>query len=327
MNGHMKTVISIGKEVILFIILLALGSLCFINGLIGLQKEKNAIPLSKLSPERCRIGQFVVGEITSYVNKDMGNGSYSGESGTLFTGGKEYYFYTIPIDNNYYIRIMLVDKSIVRELEEFSRGKGDAIYFEGQIIKSPTKINYQWYEDIEEFKNIGTDSIIAEYVVKEIHIQEKTKILYMGIFLLILSFVQFRLMGGLSAIICTEDAKEKEPDKGIQKIYNIENELMAEKRHLLLLNKKMSELKKGCLYRIFLLAAGAYIFGSNYYWEIKFIGVIVVVISLRGIIKYILNSGNKCMEWIMRLFNKESIALQINHSKNRISAMENNKES
>lgn len=327
MVSHMKTVISIGKEVILFIMLLALGSLCFLNGLIALQKEKNAIPISKLSPEGCRIGQFVVGEITSYVNKDMGNGSYSGESGVLFTGGKEYYFYTIPVDNNYYIRIMIVDKSIVHELEEFSRGKGDAIYFEGQIIKSPTKINYQWYEDIEEFQNVGTDSIIAEYVVKEIHIQEKTKIIYTGIFLLLLSFVQFHLMGGLGAIICTEDIKEKGPDKDIQKLYNIENELMAEKRHLLLLNKKMSELKKGCLYRIFLLAAGVYIFGSNYYWEVKFIGIIAVVISLKGIIKYMLNSGNKCMEWIMRLFNKESIAMQINHSKNSISAMEDNKES
>lgn len=200
--------IKIQKELIFFIVLLLSGIYCLFHGLCLLHKEKNALPLETLHKEDCTAGQFVTGNINSYIGKIISNskdGYFSGASGTYLTFGKEYEFYTIPIKDNYYIRIMISDKNMIESLENFSYGKGNDIYFEGKIIKSPDELTYEWYEDVAEFKTAGKDVIISEYVIIETDIKKLEKIIYPGIFFLILSLVQFYFMGGLSRFVVAEN--------------------------------------------------------------------------------------------------------------------------
>lgn len=229
----MRTRIQINKELVFFIVLLILGCYCFFYGLNTLQKEKNAIQMSDLCHEECISGQFVVGQINSYIGKNiinLGNGSYSGVCQIFFTGGREYNFYTIPIDDNLYIRVMISDKNTIENLEGFSQGNGNDVYFEGQIIESPIELNYQWYNGIKGFES--KNNIISNYVIKEINMKEKVKMLYIGILFLIISFLQFVFMGGFSNVIFTENIIVKTPNLDIIKSYNKINELMIEKTYL-----------------------------------------------------------------------------------------------
>lgn len=321
----MRTKIQIGKELIIFITFLLLGSFCLFYGLSILQKERNTIQLETLHKEDCTAGLFVVGNIDSYIGKNimnLGNGSYSGVSQTLLTGGKEYNFYTIPMDDNYYICVMVSDKNTIEALENFSYGKGNNVYFEGKIIKSPVELNYEWYNGIEEFESTGTDNIISEYVIVETNIKEMEKMIYIGLFFLIISFVQFKFMGGFSSIISTENIIIIPHGTGTAKSYNMINELSIEKNHLISLKKQMLDMKKGCLYRIPLLVVGIYIIRTNYYWEIKLIGIVIAAISAKGIMKYVFDSGNRCAEQLMRLSGHESLATQIINSKSIITRLE-----
>lgn len=323
---HIRTKIQISRELILFIIFLIGGGYCLFYGLSVLQKEKNTIQLETLHKEDCTTGLFVAGSIDSYIGKNiinLGDGSYSGVSQTFLTWGKEYNFYTIPMDDDYYICVIISDEDTIEALENFSYGKGNDVYFEGEIIKSPVELNYEWYDGIEEFNGTGTNNIISEYVIAETNLKEKEKIIYLGILFLIISFIQFKFMGGFSGIISTENVIINPHRAGIAESYNMVNELSIAKDRLMLLNKRMLNMKKGCLYRIPLLVIGIYIICINYYWEIKIIGLVIAVISIKGIMKYILNSGNQCTEWLMRLFGTESLAMQIQNSKYIITMLEN----
>lgn len=85
----------------------------------------------------------------------------------------------------------------------------------------------------------------------------------------------------------------------------------------------MLDLKRGCLYRIPLLVIGISIVSINYYWEVKIIGIIIIITSMKGIMKYIFHSGNKYTDWVMGLFSNKSIAMEIKNCNDMIDRLEN----
>lgn len=82
-----------------------MGSYFLIAGLISILKEKKSIEFYDISDDMYYEGYYVEGEVLSYISKsieNLGNGTTSGISQTLFTAGKEYSFYTVPVRNNIY---------------------------------------------------------------------------------------------------------------------------------------------------------------------------------------------------------------------------------
>ena len=194
--------------------------------------------------------------------------------------GTEYNFYTIPIANSKYIRVMVKDKSIIESLEKFVKGRGKGVYFEGEVVEATSPLEYAWYSDIAEFQGkVLEENIQSQYVIKEISFSEKKKKLYIGAVFLIVA------MGGFKISCCTESfiVREKSENKKVildpMARYNRKNELEVEKRKLENLQQRLEKLKKGCIYRALLIVCGMCIVMLFYLWEVKIIGIIIIILG------------------------------------------------
>lgn len=201
----MRTNISISKRIVFNIIIFVIGLVLLLGGVKSYYKYTHAIPIKNLNEWDCKEGKYVTGNIDEYVVKKMaGTDKYAGISSTLLTlTGKAYDFYTIPIAQNSYIRIMISDDSILDKLKNFTEGKGEGVYFEGEIINSPIEeISLKWYDGIEGFSSAD---VVKSYVIKEINIKSKKDMTYIGFLLVIFSILLFYSSGGINSVVTKEN--------------------------------------------------------------------------------------------------------------------------
>lgn len=308
----MRTNISISKRIVINIIIFVIGLILLSGGVKSYYKYKHAIPIKDLNEWDCKEGKYVIGNIDEYVVKKMaGTDKYAGISSTLLTlTGKAYNFYTIPIAQNSYIRIMISDNSILDKLKNFTVGKGEGVYFEGEIINSPIEISLKWYDGIEGFNK---EDVVKSYVIKEINIKRKKDLTYIGFLLVIFSVLLFYSSGGVNSVITKEnDIDDTKPkNNNYANSYNKSNELLLEKNKLQLFEKRLSELKKKCFVGFILLGLGVYIVVGFHFLEIKLIGILLIIYSVRCIWRYFINSGSEPALWLVRKFGLESVSVKI----------------
>lgn len=293
----MRTTIRISKELVIFLLFLIAGIFCVACGMISMQKEKCAIDIHELDATNCVKGTYVKGTYVkgyfdSYITKNyvnLGNGGTSAIHQVLIDGMKEYGFVTVPIQDNRYIQVMISDKDIVQQLEHINPNEIPKMYIEGEIVKAPVDVNYKWYEDSNAPEGFHVEDIVADYVMKQIDFADKTKWLYAGISFLLCSILLYKSMGGFAGILEKEKVVEASSTHTCSHSYNRENELIIEKMHEEALKEKRQKLKIGCLCRLPILVLGIFIVEDNYYWEIKFIGIVICVLALKGIVKCIIS--------------------------------------
>lgn len=316
----MRIRINFTKELIIFLLFLLAGLYFFVYGLTSIYKEKNALKINSLDEYNCTKGEYVSGNISSYLVKNIsnsGSGYTSGVSLVLIHGLKEYHFYTISMNDNKYIRVMISDENMLKQFEGILENDMKSVYFEGELVKSPVEIAYGWYENIDGFK---VENIVNDYVINEVNYDKRKEYVFIGLALFLCSFMQFLMLRKKQTVFESEKIDKKEKRQSYYRSYDTKNELIYEKRRLKSLDKKKNELKKSCLYRTLFLAIGIIMILNNYYWG--FIGLILCLLSLKGIIKYILNSGYKSTEWFMHVWGKQTINDKINECQKNILTLE-----
>ena len=287
---------------------------------------KNAVLLSELKFDECVVGQYVYGNIDSYVVKKLetaGADNYSGECATVITAtGVEYNFYTIPTVDNKYIRIMMRDKDNTDELKEFVCGRGEGVYIEGEIVETMEPLNYEWYKGVEGWKDKVLEEIVhPSYVIKEIDFSDKIKQVYIGIVFLLGAVGSFILSGGIENFVILEKNKAERQVVQHTKNYNKKNELEAEKIRLDSLKQRLNSLRRSCLYKIPVAICGIYIFTCSYFWEVRMVGIVIMVIGMKGIWKYFINSHLKAAQWIAGVFGLNTLWTQVEMCEYRIQVL------
>ena len=309
----MRTNISISKKIVINIIIFVIGLVLLSGGVKSYYKYKHAIPIKDLNEWECKEGKYVTGNIDEYVVKKMvGTDKYAGSGSTLLTlTGKAYDFYTIPIAQNSYIRIMISDNSILDKLKNFTVGKGEGVYFEGEIITNPIEeLTLGWYDGIEGF---NTENLVKFYAIKEINIKSKKDLTYIGLLLVIFSALLFYSSGGINSVVTKENDIDsiKPKNNNYANSYNKSNELLLEKNKLQLFEKRLSELKKKCFAGFILLVLGVYIVIRFHFFEIILIGILLIIYSVKCIWRYFINSGSELALWLVRKFGLESVSVKI----------------
>jgi len=191
----MKKERSIAKEVFVFVILLLAGAYWTIVGANAFIQQRRALDFSEIGVQECKEERYVAGYVDSYLVKRMvvlNQVFYTGVSQTLPMGGKSSYYYTIPVKDDFYIRIRVTDEKTLSQLEQFSMGVGKGVYIEGQLSAATSSIDYEWYKDMEQFADGNMDKIIGEYVIKEISFREKMNQLYLGTFILFCAILYYK---------------------------------------------------------------------------------------------------------------------------------------
>lgn len=316
----MRYQISITKKNIITAILFVIGLLFLSNGILSYYKYHHAVPLEALNKQTCKKGIYVVGNINTYIGINlMGNNRFYGVSNSLIIpSGKTYDFYTIPIDQNAYIRVMVYDKTTKKKLEDFVDGQGEPFPFKGEIVDAPIEINDPWYARIEDFH---TEDVIESFVIKEAKIEKKKNILYLGITLLFIAMLLFFDAGGFKNIIVKEPKNEKvtkNTQNAYANSYNKDNELLFEKWQLQSLEQKLNSLKRKAVIRFPILFIGVYILNKYNWWAIKLGGLLFIFTSLKGIWNYFINSDNTAAMLFAKKFCLETLTVKINKCQNNI---------
>lgn len=314
----MHTHISITKRNILTLVIFLLGLYCLYRGIYSDYKYKHAIPLETLHEQSCKEGSYVVGYIDSYLGmKVYGSNRFSGVSQTFLSLAESWDFYTIPVAENSYIEIMLSDKATKNALDDFTEGKGEGVYFEGEIIKPVIGANLNWYANLEDF---NTDTLIQSSVIREANLEKKKDIAYLGIILLMVSLLLFIAAGGINSIIIKEPIEDI-PDRSayeFAKSYNKQNDLIAETNRLTTLKNRLASFKKSCLFGFPILGIGVYILHRAYLWEAKFIGLLLLLSAVRNIWRYFINSTNTLSVFLAEKCSLNTLALQMRQCEKNI---------
>ncbi|MCM1143414.1 MAG: hypothetical protein NC318_05680 [Blautia sp.] len=205
----MKYQISITKRNIITVVIFMAGLLFLCRGIRSCYLYRHALPIEALNAQNFQKGTYIVDTIDTYIGKrnPTGNRKFLGVSQSLIAMfGKVYDFYTIPTGQDSYVVIMVSDKTILQKLEAFVNGQGDPVPFTGEVIESPTEINYAWYAPIENF---STEKILGRYVIRETSPQKPRNTIYLGIVLFIIAVLLFWGAGGMQSFIEKEILPEK----------------------------------------------------------------------------------------------------------------------
>lgn len=319
----MKYHVFITKREILTAILLIIGLtlLCWgINSYYKTNyKSNHALNLENLNEHMLKDGDYVLGTIDTYIGQELyGSNKFSGVSITFITSGKTYNFYTIPFGQNSYICIMAYSKSLLSQLEAFENGHGEDVAFTGIIVEPPTDLNYNWYTNVEGF---NTEDLIDSFVIRETDFERNKDInkhiIYAGIILLAIAALLFFSAGGIKNFIMKESDNTRSVYNNYAKSYNGNNELLTEKMQLETLERRLKSIKRAAILCLALLLIGIYIVYSAYLLEIKVLGILLILISVRGIWNYFINSANTLAKSLVKRFTLKSLSVQIEeHRKN-----------
>lgn len=319
----MKYHISITKREVFTAIIFILGLTLLFKGLHAAYKHSHALNLETLNEHTIKEGDYVVGDIDTYIGQIMyGSNQFSGISQTYLTYTKAYNFYTVPAGKDSYVCIIAYSESLMNDLKAFENGHGEGIHFEGIVVDSPTEINYNWYAYIDGF---DIDDLIDSYAIKETDFGKNKFIIYWGILLLIIAALLFFGAGGVKNFVMVDVGQ---PDYSrsaysiYTKSYNIDNELLAAKKQLETLGQRLNSLKRSAVMCFILLLPGVYIAFSAYLLEVKLFGIVLILISIKGIWKYFINSSNTLAIFLVKKFSLKSLSLQIDERKEEIERME-----
>ena len=190
----LKTTIEIPRLLMISIMLFVVSLLLIITKGYDLYNYNHPYDLNELNQTNMKQGKYVNCNIDSYLVKKISPSSYNGQSETFVTFGKEYNTYTIPMDEDDYIRIMIYNKNITETLESFSRGKGETVTVKGVLVNAESIGDDSWYKDIENF---NINSVIQDFAIQEKTDEGIKNVLILGVMLLVLSVFLCWKSGGV----------------------------------------------------------------------------------------------------------------------------------
>ena len=313
----MKYHLSITKREILTVIIFIMGLIFLCKGINSYFKYEHALTLENLEEGKLKKGRYVTGNIDSYIGQIMyGSGKFYGRSQGYITFGKTYEWYTIPVAHNSYIELMISDESVKESLDAFENGHGEGVYFEGVIVEPPIEPNYAWYSKVENF---NTDDLITSYVVKEANLKRKNTA-YIGFLLLVLSALLFFDSGGLKDIVSEEVEYTRPVSNVYAKVYSRDNQLLAEKKQLEMLENRLLSMKRTMLLSPLILILGVYMLYQYHF----IIGPLMIFISIRNAWRYFINSANKTAKSMAERFSVKSLSAQVEEHRDNIEKLEEN---
>lgn len=196
----MKYNVSISKRIVLTAIIFIIGLIFLCIGISSYNKFNHALHLETLDEQMLKKGKYVIGNIDTYI-EGITYGKYNGVSEIHLTPKKTYDYYTVPIEQDSYVALLISDESVKEQLDAFEDGHGEEVYFEGIVTEPSTELNYEWYENnAEEF---NPENLVDSFVIKEAKLKKKNEI-YLGILLLIVSVFVFLITGGSKDFVTVE---------------------------------------------------------------------------------------------------------------------------
>lgn len=322
------------KKIELFIIVMMFmyGIIC-INKWIGHQQfNKEGHTLEEIGRNDLSVGEHVSFCIDDYVNK---------ETHTYL--GDEYDIYTVLIERktseheDIYIQVMVKEQKTKQKL---NNKELDKVYFQGEVISAPFggfEFNKDIHKDTDEVDYYGVGKLILNFAIMQTEVPDEGYKLYLGIALVFLAFVVYRLIGGIEDCVPDVELNANKFDEynseHFTQTYNIHSELLNEKDNLKnlqserILNKKASNILIAIFVLGFLIVIGdASVIEGSLLGVIslilKMIGSVFLFVGIRGVWSRFINSSHKLAIYIAHKFKLRSVYIEIEVCKKNIAKLE-----
>lgn len=144
-------------------------------------KQLNEDSLTQLDVDdyvQCQVDRYVAVPIGSYRDDQV-----NGQSEVFIAGLKDYITYTMVVDDESYVRIIVYEEDIVKKLENFQMGKGRTVSFVGKVVEG-TDLYTSWYEGAKDF---DINRLRSDIAIKQVSGVKLKNLLMTGIFLMIFS--------------------------------------------------------------------------------------------------------------------------------------------
>lgn len=296
-------------------------------------KEGNT--LEEISLDDLSVGYYVSFYIDDYVKREISSptgNEYSGVSKIYTEENIEYEIYTILLERktseheDLYIWIMVKDQETKQKLKNLGQGK---VYFQGELISTPFELrefDEDWYRGTEEGICPNYDNHILDMTIKQTELPDDGNDLYVGIALVIIALISYRMIGGIKACVPDVAIYSKQFDEycfeyGVPS-YNIENELLFEKDNLKKLQAEQIENKKVCNVMIVVFIVGLLIYFWVPVFVVKIFAFVPMYMGIGGVWSRFINSSHKLAVYIAYKRGKRSIYLEIEECKKNIEVLE-----
>lgn len=161
--------------------------------------------LANLSEQNIKRNQYVEGTIADCVTVHVFNNQRaSGCSGGWIIGGKNYQYYTVPISDDQYIRVLIDDEESIEGMEHIVHGETAEVSFTGQIVNGEP-LNTEWYNWNPEFDQ---SKVIVDYVILQKTLDTEKKLFCAGFWGILIAALIYHFGDGIKVIEVSPELPE-----------------------------------------------------------------------------------------------------------------------
>ena len=273
------------------------------------------LDLTDLSEQNMKINQYVKGTITDCVTVHaLDSRRASGNSGTFLKGVEEYYYYTIPISDDQYIRVLINDEESIKGMEQIVNGDAAEVSFTGQIaIGEP--LNTVWYNWDPEFDQ---SKVVVDYMIWQKELDTEKNLCRKGFWGILIAALIYCFGGGIQIVDVTR--KLPKPGKPVSN-YNKENELAIARRNLEMYREQEIVYRKKTIPGTICLIMGIPIVMLNLS-VLKPAGLLLIFYGVKKWWDYFINSRNEFAFQISSFLSKKTLQTKIAREESKIKELE-----
>ncbi|MBR4732436.1 MAG: hypothetical protein IK081_06670 [Lachnospiraceae bacterium] len=228
-----------------FILSLAMWAAYFI----GDARLKLARPLRVSELSDLKQGTYVRFDISSVII-----GKYGSVCASSSNGAKTFEYFTIPFDENTWIRVGISDPKTISQMERFTKGINQTLHLTGRVNRK-LEFGTAWYE--KGLADFDPGKVVRDLVIDQTTAGDLYFFRIMAVVFLITSLILFVTIGGIKVVYVrpfTDSQKYKECYFG--KGFDLEKRLVKEQENLKIYEKEQKESWKSCLVGAALLFCG-----------------------------------------------------------------------
>ncbi len=322
----MKTTINLTASYLFSIALILIGVVFLVISIFDKTARENAHIIGEFAIEDLHDGDYIKGYIHEYlteISDETGDTTPAASTTYISPGVAIYDIFTIEDINGKYLTVYANELNVGAELAVME--DDDEIYIEGKISAPLGGLNYEGFMD---YFSLSTAKDVELMVSPDFSIVEKSfssaidfEIIAMA--LLALGAVLFSMNGGLRGIVSYREVVSYDRELLVKahsmSIYgDVDKMLKNEMDYLESLYKIRRNIKKDGILSVWILLGGILIMIIVPIFELKFIGIIGLIASAKGLWSLFINWDKKIPKALAKMLSIKAVPNEIIVCKDKI---------
>jgi len=310
--------IFISKRSVIWAICMIAGVIFLIRGVVEYEKYRDGIKFAQLDVANYKCGTYIRDEITDFLKADVVGIGYTGQYEEL----NSYDVYLVPVKNGDYVRVMIMYQETKELLEKAAKYDTDSIPFAGTII-AEKDLRVSYYS--RTGGDFDTSRVVTELLVKQKTSGSITNTIFFGVDLIIIGLMMSLTgLSGDSYIVDEQEERAKKKRKPV-KSYNVENDILCERKKLAMLEQQKARLQKNYKTSLtFMLVSFVVLLIMPE--DAKVLGILPIAVAAKGCLEYWLHQPNTTSAILAGLFGVTPLHRRITECQEMIEKLEKNNE-